>query len=182
MPRNTLKTLAFAAGAACVMAAPVLAASLAVGKKIEVNVDAKRMAEEKAALWAKFGGWCSISEWHPAIAKCEASKEGATEFRTLTLKDGGVVKEKLLERKDNLYRYEIIESPLPVKNYTAQFTLTPDDDDEDEVNFAWSATFDANGKPDKEARGVIDGIFKTGLDNIKTMTRKPGQEDKTKKK
>jgi hypothetical protein len=50
--------------------------------------------------------------------------------------------------------------------------LTPDDDDEDEINFAWSATFDANGKPDKEARGVIDGIFKGGLDNIKTMAAK----------
>ncbi len=85
----------------------------------------------------------------------------------MTLKDGGVIKEKLLERTDSLYKYAIIESPLPVKNYEAQFALTPDDDDEDEVNFAWSAVFDPEGKPDKEARGVIDGIFKAGMDNIK---------------
>ena len=147
------------------------AASLAVGKKVEINVDATKMNEERDALWKRFGGWCSIKEWHPAITNCEESKEGDTEFRTLTLKDGGTIKEKLLERKDNIYRYEIIESPLPVKNYQAQFTLTPDDDDEDEINFAWSAVFDAEGKPDKEARDVIDGIFKAGLDNIKEQVK-----------
>lgn len=152
-------------------AAPIaLAASLAVGKKIEVRVDAKKMNEERAALWKRFGGWCAIAEWHPAVAKCEESKEGDTEFRTLTLKDGGVVKEKLTDKKDFLYKYVILESPFPVKNYEAQFALTPDDDDEDEINFAWSAVFDADGKPDKEARGIIDGVLKGGLDNIKALT------------
>lgn len=147
------------------------AASLAVGKKAEIVVDAKKMNEERDALWKRFGGWCSIKDWHPAIANCEESKDGDTELRTLTLKDGGTIKEKLLERKDNIYRYEIIESPLPVKNYQAQFALTPDDDDEDEINFAWSAVFDANGKPDKEARDVIDGIFKAGLENIQAQVK-----------
>jgi hypothetical protein len=147
------------------------AASLAVGKKAEIVVDAKKMTEERDALWKRFGGWCSIKDWHPAITACEESKEGDAELRTLTLKDGGKIKEKLLERKDNIYRYEIIESPLPVKNYQAQFALTPDDDDENEINFAWSAVFDANGKPDKEARDVIDGIFKAGLENIKEQVK-----------
>ena len=87
----------------------------------------------------------------------------------LTLKDGGKIKEKLLDEQPNFYRYEMLESPLPVKNYQGQFALTPDDDDEDEINFAWSAVFDANGKPDKEAHDTIDGIFKAGLDNIKVM-------------
>jgi hypothetical protein len=143
------------------------AASLAVGKKLELKVDAKKMNEERTRLWAKFGGWCGIKDWHPAIASCEEVTEGDAKFRILTLKDGGKIKEKLLDEKPNFYRYEIVESPLPVKNYQAQFALTPDDDDEDEINFAWSAVFDANGKPDAEAKGVIEGIFKAGLDNIK---------------
>lgn len=167
-----------AAGALAGLSSIALAASLAVGKKIEVNVDPKNMEAEKKALWDKFGGWCSIQDWHPAVAKCEASKDGETSLRTLTLKDGGVIKEKLLETRDNLYKYAIIESPLPVKNYEAQFTLTPDDDDEDEINFAWSAVFDpADGKEDKEARGVIDGIFKAGMENIEKMTAKPDDKD-----
>jgi hypothetical protein len=144
------------------------AAAITSGKKLEIEVDAKKVAEEGAAIWAKVGGWCAISEWHPAVAKCEESKDGAGEFRTLTLKDGGVIKEKLVSKTDRSYKYQIIESPLPVKNYEAQFSLTPDDDDEDEVNLVWAATYDAaDGKDAKEARGVIDGIFKAGMDSLK---------------
>jgi hypothetical protein len=96
-----------------------------------------------------------------------------------------VIKEKLLNRTDLSYRYAITESPLPVKNYEAQFSITPDDDDEDEINIVWAATYDAEGKPDKDARGVIDGIFKAGLDNIKTLQAaapgaKPDDDDKAK--
>ncbi len=157
------------------------AASLASGKKLEVKVDPKKIDEEKTALWAKFGGWCAIAEWHPAIKKCEESKEGDDTFRTLTLADGGKIKEKLLAQSAVSYRYEIVESPLPVKNYEAQFSIVPDDDDEDEVNIAWAATYDAEGKPDKEARGVIDGIFKDGLASIKEKLGKSGDDDDDKK-
>jgi hypothetical protein len=143
------------------------AASLVSAKKLEVNVEEAKAEAERVALWEKIGGWCAIAEWHPAIAKCEDTKDGDTEFRTLTLKDGGVIKEKLLERGTTSYKYEIIESPLPVKNYTAMFSVVPDDDDLDEINVMWSATYDANGKDDKEARKVIDGIFKAGFDSIK---------------
>jgi Polyketide cyclase / dehydrase and lipid transport len=144
-----------------------VAASLVSAKKLEINVDEAKVEAERQALWGKIGGWCAIAEWHPAIAKCEESKDGETEYRTLTLKDGGVIKEKLLERGSATYKYQIVESPLPVKNYSAQFSITPDDDDLDEINVLWSATYDANGKDDKEARGVIDGIFKAGMDSIK---------------
>lgn len=143
------------------------AAGIAVGKKLELKVDPKKMDEERTRLWTQFGGWCALKDWHPAVANCEESTEDGAKVRVLTLKDGGKIKEKLLDEKPNFYRYEILESPLPVKNYQAQFALTPDDDDEDEINFAWSATFDANGKTNKEAHDVIEGIFTAGLDNIK---------------
>jgi hypothetical protein len=144
------------------------AASLTSGKKLEIRVDEAKVEDEKKALWAQFGGWCAIAEWHPAVKSCEETKEGDTEFRTLTLQDGGKIKEKLLDRGNASYRYEIIESPLPVKNYEAQFTVTPDDDDLDEVNIVWAATYDAaDGKEDAEARKTIDGIFKDGIASIK---------------
>ncbi|MFT3731251.1 MAG: SRPBCC family protein [Hyphomicrobium sp.] len=158
------------------------AASIAVGKKLELKVDPKKMDEERTRLWEKFGGWCAIKDWHPAIASCEESTEGDAKVRVLTLKDGGKIKEKLLDVKPNFYRYEILESPLPVKNYQAQFALTPDDDDEDEINFAWSAVFDpADGKTDKEARDVISSIFKAGLDNIKATAGTKHDDDDDKK-
>jgi hypothetical protein len=46
----------------------------------------------------------------------------------------------------------------------------PDDDDVDEVNIVWAATYDAaDGKDDKEARNTIDGIFKDGIKNIEKL-------------
>jgi Polyketide cyclase / dehydrase and lipid transport len=177
-----LTKIIFTAAVLVSSAGTVQAASAAVGKKLEVNVDPAKMAEEKTRLWKQFGGWCSIKDWHPAIAACEESKEGETQFRTLTLKDGGKIKEKLLEMTEGRYKYAIIESPLPVKNYEAQFALTPDDDDMDEINFAWSAVFDPEGKTDKEAKAVIDGIFKAGLDNIKVLTGGKDDDGKEMKK
>lgn len=154
------------------------AASLTSGKKLEVNVDPAKVDAEKKALWDRFGGWCAIAEWHPTVKSCTESKEGDDTFRTLTLQDGGIIREKLLNRAGESYRYAILESPLPVKNYEAQFSVVPDDDDEDEVNVVWAATYDAaDGKDDKEVRKKIDGIFKDGLDNIEKMIGKKGGKD-----
>jgi hypothetical protein len=160
------------------------AASIASGKKLEVNVDPEKVNEETKALWGRFGGWCAIAEWHPAVKSCEETKDGDDVYRTLTLQDGATIKEKLLDTSAISYRYAIIESPLPVKNYEAQFSIVPDDDDLDEVNIVWAATYDAaDGKDDKEARKTIDGIFKDGIDNIdKMLGQKDGDDDKPKDK
>jgi hypothetical protein len=159
------------------------AASLTSGKKLEVHVDEAKVEAEKTALWGQFGGWCAIAEWHPAVKSCEESKEGDAEFRTLTLQDGGKIKEKLLDKGGASYRYAIVESPLPVKNYEAQFSVTPDDDDLDEVNIVWAATYDAaDGKEDAEARKTIDGIFKDGIASIKAKLGDKAVDKKKKDK
>lgn len=143
------------------------AASLTSGKRLEVKVDPDKVADETAALWKQFGGWCAIAEWHPSVETCEEIKDGDTVYRMLTLGDGGKIKEKLLDQSGVSYRYEIIESPLPVKNYQAQFSIVPDDDNLDEVNVVWAATYDAaDGKDDRDARKTIDGIFKAGIESI----------------
>jgi Polyketide cyclase / dehydrase and lipid transport len=177
-----MKSLFRAVSVVCALAAlggVAQAASLTSGKKLEVNVDPDKVADETKALWARFGGWCAIAEWHPAVKTCEEFKEGDDTFRKLTLQDGGVIKEKLVDTSAVSYRYAIVESPLPVKNYEAQFSVVPDDDDLDEVNIVWAATYDAaDGKDDKDARSTIDGIFKDGIANIeKTLGGKKDDDD-----
>jgi hypothetical protein len=82
-------------------------------------------------------------------------------------KDGGVIKETLLKSTATSYTYQIDESPLPVAKYTATLSVEPDDDDKSEVNVVWSAKFDPKGASEDEAKKVIAGIFKGGLDQIK---------------
>lgn len=154
------------------------AASLTSGKRLEVDVDPDKVNEETAKLWERFGGWCAIAEWHPAVKTCEEVKDGDDVYRTLTLQDGGVIKEKLVDSSPLSYRYAIIESPLPVQNYEAQFSIVPDDDDLDEVNIVWAATYDAaEGKEDGDARKTIDGIFEDGIKNIDTMLGSKKDDD-----
>jgi hypothetical protein len=175
---------AFVAACVCLgLGGAANAASLTSGKKLEVHVDPDKVEAEKKALWDRFGGWCAIAEWHPAIKSCTEGKEGDETYRTLTLQDGGVIKEKLLQTNGTSYRYSIVESPLPVKNYEAAFSVTPDDDDLDEVNIVWAATYDAaDGKDDKEARKTIDGIFKDGIASIQSKLGDKAVDRSKKKK
>ena len=118
------------------------------------------------AIWAFAGGFCAIKDWHPVVADCQETKEGDATFRTLTLKDGGKIKEKLLESDDASYSYEIVESPLPVKNYKAKFSVE-DGNHENRTMVEWSAEFEANGASDDDATKKIRDIFDAGLKGIK---------------
>jgi hypothetical protein len=62
------------------------------------------------------------------VSECIEEKDGDTISRTLTLKDGGKIKDKLTRAEDLAYTYEIVESPLPVKNYKAKLGLEVDDE------------------------------------------------------
>jgi hypothetical protein len=119
-----------------------------------------------AAVWEVVGGFCAIKNWHPAVAECEEITEGDDVFRILTLKDGGKIKERLTGKGDTSYSYEIIESPLPVKNYKAKLEVG-EDDEENRIEIVWKAEFDANGVSDDEAKKVIVGIFEDGVKGIK---------------
>ena len=101
------------------------------GSAYAIDVNKKIAAPgQMMVLWSTISEFCSIKDWHPAIADCKESKEGDATFRVLTLKDnGGTIKEKLTGSDDTSYSYEIVESPLPVKNYSAKLWVEPDDRD-----------------------------------------------------
>lgn len=117
-------------------------------------------------IWEQAGAFCAIKDWHPLVADCVEEKEGEVTYRTLTLKDGGKIKEKLTEVGDVSYAYEIIESPLPVENYKAKLWLEVDDEPDRSVLY-WQAEFDAKGVTEDEAKQLIADIFAKGLKGIK---------------
>jgi Polyketide cyclase / dehydrase and lipid transport len=119
------------------------------------------------AVWRKVGEFCAIQEWHPAVSRCEQTEEGGTTYRTLTLADGGTIRERLIEKTDSSYTYEIIESPLPVQNYRSTFGVSADGE---ATRVDWKGAFDAKDASDADAEAVISGIYQAGLDGI----AKPG--------
>jgi hypothetical protein len=146
---------------------------------IEVN---KKIAAPGAPedIWDMISEFCSIQDWHPAVEKCEESEEGGATVRTLTLKGGGTIKEKLVDHDDESYTYQILESPLPVKNYQAKLWVEEDARQPDRTDIHWDATFDAKGASDEDAAKTIRDIFYAGLKNIKHMAldSEDDQEDK----
>jgi hypothetical protein len=167
--------LAFAA-----MTALVVGAGAAQALEVKKHISAPG---QPAKIWAIAGDFCSIKDWHPIVADCQETKEGDATIRTLTLKDGAKLKEKLIEADDTSYSYEIVESPLPVKNYKAKLSVEPDDRSSDHTTIVWEATFDANGASDDDAKKKISDIFFAGLKGIKQKAMPPegsgsGAEDK----
>jgi len=108
----------------------------------------------------------SVPDAAQTTSTCRPESARSTTFRTLTLKDGGKIKEKLTGSEDVGYTYEIVESPLPVKNYKSKLWLEVDDEPDRTVIF-WQSDFDANGKSDEEAKKIITGILADGVKGIK---------------
>jgi hypothetical protein len=123
-------------------------------------------------VWAVAGGFCAIKDWHPAVTECEEVTEGDDTFRLLTLGDGGKIKEKLTDKGDLSYNYEIVESPLPVKNYKSKLWVE-EDDEPDRTVIYWQSDFDAaDGTSDTDAKKVIYGILNDGVKGIKKLAIK----------
>ncbi len=64
------------------------------------------------------------------MEKCEPGEKDGAKIRTLSLKGGGTIVEKLVEWSDtdHKYTYTILESPLPVADYTSTLSVKADDD------------------------------------------------------
>lgn len=136
---------------------------------IDVNVtDSVKAPADR--VWGVIGEFCSIQEWHPAITTCQLEKAGSDDYRILTLDDGGVVRERKDAHSDadRSYSYTITESPLPVANYGATLTVSPGGS-ADESMLEWRSNFDAKGASDEEAAKLIEGVYKSGFENIKKM-------------
>jgi hypothetical protein len=145
--------------------------AVVIGSGSAYAITAKKRTEAPGLppkIWAVVGAFCAIQNWHPAVAKCEETKEGDVTFRTLTLKDGGKIKEKLTGTEATAYSYEIVESPLPVKNYKSKLWIEVDDEPDRSVIY-WQSDFDANGKSDEEAAKILSGILKDGVKGIKAQ-------------
>ena len=148
----------------------VLGTSLAQALEVKKKINAPALPPK---VWEVAGGFCAIKDWHPLVADCKETEEGGTTVRTLTLKDGGIIKEKLLDSDDTSYSYQIVESPLPVKNYQAKLWVEEDERNPERTTVHWDATFDANGASDDDASKKIGDIFFAGLKGIKQKVLPP---------
>lgn len=119
-------------------------------------------------VWDIIGHFNALPDWHPAVESSELKEDG--KVRRLALVGGGTIVERLerIDDSERLYRYSIVESPLPVTNYVAEFHVKPDDHGTG-CTVEWSSDFDPKGVSINDATQVIQGIYQAGFDNLKKL-------------
>lgn len=125
-----------------------------------------------AAVWALIGDFCAIEKWHPLVKRCALSNDrdddegNPVAIRRLVAAGGlGTIVEVQTMRNETAmsYSYAFVEGPLPVSAYNATISVTPKDAASTVV---WTATFDAAGMTDAEAKTDIEGVYEQGLAGI----------------
>lgn len=144
-----------------------LLAGTVPGLAVEVKKSAE-VAAPPAKVWQMIGDFCGIGTWHPAIEKCTPSAKDGKTLRTLSLKGGGTIVEEQTARDDKVmsYSYAIVESPLPVSDYSSTISVAPHGSGS---TISWTGSFKAKGASDAAASDVIAGIYDAGL---KALTEK----------
>jgi len=165
---------------ALVLAAAVLASSTVFAdppKTLKVTRSVT-VAAPVEKTWDTVKDFDSLNKWHPGFSadvlqKGDNNKVGAV--RKLTVKDGPSFTEELLafDAAKHTYKYRIIESPLPLRDYVSHITVTPGPNGGSHVT--WVGTFKRKStsetppeaENDAAALKLINSVYGAGLDNLK---------------
>lgn len=135
----------------------------------KVNLSTK-LAVPAKQVWDLIGNFNALPDWHPAVERSEIEEEegGKGTIRRLHLLGGGTIVERLeqLDESQHLYKYEILEGPLPVANYHATLSVRETGDG---CEVEWSTEFEPKGAAEETAAATIQGIFDAGLENLRKM-------------
>ena len=129
-------------------------------------------------VWDAAKNFDQLNTWLPPVAKDEivaGQNNTVGAVRLLTLKDGGTVKEKLLAYtpSSRTFRYQIVESVLPVSHYTSIFVVKSRGKGQSTVT--WSGRFKrknlgpspGDNENDKAATDAITVVYQGGLSTLK---------------
>ena len=135
-----------------------------------------------AKVWALVKDFGNMQVWHPAVAsdKTEQKKDengDMATFRTLTLKGGGEIYEKLrsADDADMRLKYEIDGGVAPVADYYSVMTVVAGPG-AGESTVTWIGrfyrTYKLNppipaGQDDETAVKFVTGVYDAGLDGLK---------------
>ena len=147
----------------CVLLLAQTVQSRAVEVVRSINISAPA-----TAVWAIVGDFCAIARWHPQVERCILSDSSEAQGETATIRGlvvtgglGTIVEiETGRDEKGMSYSYSFISGPLPVKAYNATIAVRPNGVN---ATVVWSATFDAVGMSEAEAKADIEGVYDQGL-------------------
>lgn len=126
-----------------------------------------------AAVWQVVRDFNGLPGWTPFVAESRIEQGAKSDqvgcIRNFRLKDGGIIRERLLALSDYdlSCTYAILESSMDVENYVATLSLTPVTDGN--ATFAeWQADFDCPpGRESSLIQQIGTGVFQTAFNTLK---------------
>lgn len=126
-------------------------------------------------VWSLLRDFDGHSRWHPAIAFSEIENGRAADevgcVRRFRLRDGGVLRERLLRLSDRerSFTYGILDAPFPLHRYVATVALKPVTDG-DRTLWTWSSEFfPPPGREAELSRLVAEGIYERGMASVRSI-------------
>lgn len=135
-----------------------------------IRVDMKTTIEASADdVWQTISDFNGAGKYLSAIASSTLQGTGVGALRTITLKDGTRVIERLehLDEPAQSLSYAITEAPLPLGDYVSTMQLRALGERQCELN--WSSTFKAKGVPEAEARQLVESLYAAGFKGLKRL-------------
>ena len=131
---------------------------------IEVSTRVNRNAD---ALWREVGSFQGVGAWHPWLAKVEGTGEAPEAIRTAETANGERQIERLQDSnpQQHWYRYVLLSTPLPVKDYVGTFRVLACDAATSIV--CWSSDFRIISGNEDEVIDAIHKFLEVGLQNLK---------------
>jgi hypothetical protein len=124
---------------------------------------------EAAEVWQRVKDFPGVVRWLPGIDSLTPTGAGVGALRTVILKDGNRVVERLesLDEAARTLSYTILESTLPLAGYVASLTVRDLGPRGCEVE--WYSTFGAKGAPEQEVAALIEKGYRQALARLSRL-------------
>ena len=143
-----------------------------VEKSIKINASPDK-------VWAIIKDFGSFQKWQPLVTDSKLEKKGEDTLRTLTLKSGGKVVERLkgIDEEAMKLKYEILEGAVPVADYNS-FIVVAKGPSPNESSVTWVGRFYRvyklnppipAGQDDETALKAVNEMYDVALPALKKL-------------
>lgn len=119
-------------------------------------------------VWAAVRNFDGVADWNPGVAAARMETGSPTNIgsvRRLDIVDGTVFRETLLSHSDleYVYSYDILEGPLPCRNYVSTHRFIPITDGNKTLGI-WEGRFDCAPEDEAQLEAIVgDQIYVNGM-------------------
>lgn len=133
-----------------------------------MQVSAEMRIEAPAEdVWSAVKRFDGVTRWAPGVLECTANGEGVGAVRTLKMRDGMTLCERLETYDDQTrsFSYSIVEGPLPVKDYLSCVSVS---DDGDQCTVSWTTSGEPAGISGEQLEKILGSVCHGSVKALKT--------------